>query len=597
MSGCNTARLASYLAHPFFDLPDEFYNTNPSDLTENEIYSIYTFLRKNRVIFRTMNYFQSMIPLPRKMKLIQEIVQDNDLFAKTRSYTSLLVQRTVEVLDEIAKSGIEMIFIKSFKEIPFDSHNYDILFRKEDIEAVKKILEQLGFKEFKHLNEPFKWFYRRVDPDLVLSIHLHIGVAWEGVKFVDEHELWLRHRKAKIHNVELGFPSSEHSIIITAAHAFFENRNLKLCDLLNISESLYANNIDWSYLVDWSTRDHWFEPFYIFLQMVNYTYTSLFGVRLIEKEAFEMLMAKTKVAEKKSWEKIIKQFNKRKTLPVKIPTVLVARSYIYKVLKNPDYSFIERTGKVVSTGWHYSRDRILHKRQLPSFLICFSGQDGTGKTVHAKHLITELEEMIHLMNDELIEKDFRVNYVWSRGIGLTIEPLLRIIRRILLAHKSPEVGEYQYKREKLLTREPIKSLWAYFTLIDEILQLQIKVRVPMMHKQMVISDRYIKDAIIDVECDLNKNISWITKKIITDLVPKPKLIFIADTNADEILKRKKTMKAEVINCKRQKYLKYIKSENCSIVNTAENFGENTTHIFQKVLITLMIPNTQPSENQ
>lgn len=589
MSSYDATKLASYLAHPFLDLPDELYDAHPHNLTENEIRSVYSFLRKNRVILRTMDYLESKVVLPRKMEMLQEIVKDNDVFAKTRSYTSRLVQRTVGVLDEISRSGIEMIFIKSFKEIPFDSHNYDILFRKADVQTAKKALENCGFKEYIHLNEPFKWFYRRVYPDLVLSIHLHTGVAWEGVKFVDEDDLWLRHRRLKLHNVEFGFPSSEHSIIITVAHAFFENRNLKLCDLLNLAEAFQTRATNWSHLPDWPIQDGWSEPFYIFLQMANYTYESLFGENLIEKEVSEMLKAKIKGVQNKNWEKVTEQFDWKKTLPLEIPTVLVARSYVNKVLRNPGLSFIQKTDKVLLTGWHYSKNRFLPNKQLPSFLICFSGQDGTGKTMHAKHLYNEVEEMIHLMNDELMEKDLRVNYVWSRGIGSTIGPLMGAIRRVLLARKSPEEGEYEHKRERLLTREPMRSLWAYFTLIDEVLQLQIKVRFPLLLQQTVISDRYIQDAFIDAECDLKQNVSWVAKKIITDLVPKPRLVFITNADPNEIQKRRKIMKFDVIECKRQKYLSYLREENGNMIDTAEDFGTNSVHIFQKVLETLMLP--------
>jgi thymidylate kinase len=500
-------------------------------------------------------------------------------------------------MNEMSNSGINMIFIKSFGEIPFDSHNYDILLRKEDVEITKKLLEDSGFKESKHLNEPFKWFFRRVDSDLVLSIHLHTRVAWEGVRFVDEADLWLRYRKLDIQNVKLGFPSPEHSILITTAHAFFENRCLKLCDLINVAESLHADDVDWSYLADWTTRDHWFGSLYSFLHMLNCAYESLFEERLIEKEAFDTLLAGHKSIQNLRLDKITKKYRGKMNLPMKISTILVARSYINKVLETTDDPLIKRIEKVASTGWHYFKNRVPPKKQLPLFLIRFSGQDGSGKTVHARHLHTELEEMIHLMNDELVEKDFRVVYVWSRGIGSTIGPLMGAIRKVLLAHKFPEEGEYRFKREKLLVREPIRTLWAYFTLVDELLQLQTKVRVPLLLQRMVISDRYIQDAIIDVECDLNKNVSWVVKKILTDLLPRPKLVFITDADIDEIWKRRKSINPDVAECKRQRYLGYLRGEEYFLVDTTEKFEENSKQIFQRVLETLVLSPSKNSRDQ
>lgn len=68
-----------------------------------------------------------------------------------------------------------------------------MFFSEKNVQITKKLLEDLGFREMKHVNEPFKWFFRRVDSDLVMSIHLHAGVAWEGVKFVNENDFWLKH--------------------------------------------------------------------------------------------------------------------------------------------------------------------------------------------------------------------------------------------------------------------------------------------------------------------------------------------------------------------------------------------------------------------
>ena len=586
-------KIASYLSHPFLDLPEEFIDAT---LSKQDISNVYTFLRRNRTIFRTMNYFHAQPPLPRKMNLLAQIVQNDELFAKTYAYTSLLVQRTLEVMNKISSNHIDMIFIKSFSEIPFDSHNYDILFRKEQVQITQEILEDLGFKEMKHLNEPFKRFFRRVDSDLVVSIHVHTGIAWEGVRFVDSDDVWLRYRKLNIQNVELGFPSSEHAILITAAHAFFENRCLKLCDLINIAEVLNNNSVDWSYLADWTILDHWFEPFYTFLRMFNCAYQSLFEEKLVNQETFDKLLVANKNTRNLRLKKTKEEFSER-TLPIKIPAVLAGRSYFNKVLQTPNLPLFKKTEKVASTALHYFKNRLPTKKQLPLFLICFSGQDGTGKTAHAKHLCNGLEEIIHIMNDELVEKDFRVDYVWSRGIGSTIGPMMGGIRQILLGEKSPQEGEYEFKRGRLLSKEPLRTLWAYFTLVDELLQLQTKVRVPLLLQRMVVCDRYIQDAIIDVECDQNKNLSWVTKKILTDLLPRPKLVFIMNADINEILTRRKQISPDVVECKRHRYFENQKGSNCNVIDTSEKFEETSKQVFHKVLETLMLPHSENSNDQ
>ena len=298
-------------------------------------------------------------------------------------------------------------------------------------------------------------------------------------------------------------------------------------------------------------------------------------------------MARNKGAKNLRLKKITGPFNEN-NLPLKIPTILAVQSYINKILRATDVSVLKKTRKIVSTGWHYVKIRVSPKKQLPLFLICFSGPDGTGKTLHAKLLRDKLEEMIHLMNDDYIEKDFKVDYIWSRGTGSSIEPLMKIIRKLLLKRKSPGEGEYKVKRGLLLMREPIRTFFAYFTLVDELLKLQTKVRVPLLFQRMVICDRYIHDSIIDVECDLNKNLSWVTKKILADLVPKPKMGFIMSTNTDEILKRRKNLNFEVFACKNQRYLTCLREDGYALIDTAETFEDNGKLIFHKVFETLML---------
>ncbi len=575
--------MAVYLAHPFLDLP-----CATRSCTQHGLLPIYSFLRDNRVILRTMNYCQTQKPsLLLKTRFVKEVVQKHELFAQTYDFAFRLRQKIVEITKAITESGVDIIFIKAFNELPLDSHNFDILVKKQNIVYAKKILEKLGFKELVRLREPFKWFYRRVDDDLVISVHLHTKVAWEGVEFVDSDGLWDKYREIKIHDVKIGFPSSEHHLLITVAHAFFENQGLKLCDLMYIAEALQSGEeIDWGYIADWCVSDHWFKAFCTFLQLADHAYKSFYGKRLFEEKIYKILAKKGNIDSALA-KKLIDQFDKGKNLPVKIPISAVAFAFISKVFKTSGKSFIEKIGKVSSSCRHYIRRRMPLRRELPTFLICFSGQDGTGKTTHAKCLQNELLKTVHVMNDELVEKDFRVKYVWSRGIGLTFEPLLRIIRLLLLGNKSPSMGEYVSKRERLLKMEPITNLWAHAILIDELLQLLIKVKIPLLFRQNVVCDRYIYDALIDVECDLGQNVSKVSEKIIRDLLPKPKTTFITDTGSTEIMRRKKSLEFEVVQCKRKKYLAYLHGERFILVDTKNSLQQNKKEILSRVLETMM----------
>jgi thymidylate kinase len=576
--------VAAYLAHPFLDMPSERHNFSPHDIK-----SIYTFLRRNRVILSAMNHgFMEKSNFARKKNLLKGIITSNQLFAEARDFAFYQRERCVELVEAMTESGVDIIFIKSFNEFPLDSHNFDILVKEQDLAVAKQVLENLGFKELIQIREPSKWFYRKVKNNMVVSVHLHIRIAWEGVEFVDSRDVWDKHREIVIEALRTHFPSPEHQLLITAAHAFFENQCLKLCDLLCMVEALRSDKeIDWNYIADWCIQNNWLKAFYAFLKLANYTYKSFYDENLVEEEAFKTLEKKGKLNSFDLGKKLVLQFGERKTLPMKIPITSVAFAFVQKVFRTPQKSFAEKMRKVSSTGWHYIKRRMPFRKDLRALLICFAGQDGTGKTTHAQFLQDELVKMIHVMNDEIIEENFRIRYVWSRGIGLTIDPLLSITRRLLLGSKSANIENYTHKRQRLIKREPIKTLWAYVTLVDEMLQLLTKVKIPLMLRQVIICDRYIYDAFVDVKCNLNKNISSITKRILTKIVPNPEIKFITDADPKEIIKRKEKLELDLFYCKRQSYLDYLQSREFILIDTSKQFERNSQEVMSKVLETLM----------
>lgn len=586
--GLETAsNVAAYLAHPFLDIPYENYSFN-----RHEIDSIYTYLRRNRVILRALNNALVKKPIPLiKERFVNEIIQKYELFAQTYDFAYRLRQKILDIAKAITERGVDIIFFKAHDDFPLDSHNFDIIVKEQDCAKTKEILENLGFKELVWLREPFKWFYRRVDNDLIISIHLHTKVAWVGVEFVDSQDLCNRYREMNINGVKIGFPSPEHHMLVTVAHAFFENQGLKLCDLLDMIEAVSSyDGIDWNYIVDWCINDHWFNAFYTFLRLSNHVCKSLYGEKLVEEEVFQMMEKKDEIERDYSTKKLVNHFERKQTLPMKIDRSIVAFQFISKVFRTPNMSFIRKMGKVSSTGWQYIAYRMPFRRELPTFLICFSGLDGSGKTTHAKSLQYELMRIIHVINDDIMEKNFDASYVWSRGIGLTIDPLLRIIRWPLLSEKSSHTDDYAPKHEKLLKKEPIKTLWAYTMLADELLQLLINVKIPLLlrQKQIVICDRYISDTLIDVECDLDKNVSWLLEKFAFDLSPKPKITFITDTDPAEILRRKEGLKFQVLRCKREKYLAYSCDERLILIDTEKDLQQNKKEILSKILELLLM---------
>jgi thymidylate kinase len=570
---------AAFLSHPHLNVPEENII-----LKQHEIDTIYSFLQDNKVILYTLNYSLSSRPYSmEKRRIIRDLVESNESFAETYEFAFLLKQETLKIMKTLTENDIEIIFIKSLAEIPLDSNNFDILVKKQDVMKAKKILEKLGFTEIRKLREyawggpPHKFLYRRLYNGLVMSIHLHTEVAWEGVKFVDEKELWSRICKTKIDGVKLGFPSPENHLLITVAHAFFENKCFKLSDLVFIVEDFkYGDEMDWDYIADCTIDGGWFEPFYATLRLADYIHESLFGRKLIEKDIFRKLAQQGSLLSESSLEKkLIDLFDRGRIIPIKLPNSRVIIAFIKKVFATPHFSFIEKSGQIFSTSRSYMKRRL--KRRVPVSLVCFSGQDGTGKTKHSK-----------LLQKELAQRNIQTDYVWSRGIGLSIEPFLQLGRLLLLGSKLSRSNEYVSKRRTLLKREPIKTLWTYIMLADEILLSLVKVRIPLLLGRVVICDRYILDILIDVKCELRKDVSWVIAECAKKSAPKPKIHFVLDAEPEEIMGRKKDLGLQLAKCKRHRYLAHSDRENLTLIDTERSLEQNSLEILSSFMKALYI---------
>lgn len=560
---------ASFLAHPHLNMPKENIT-----LKQHEIDAIYSFLQDNKVILRTLNCSLSSKPYSlEKRRLVKKLIERHESFAEAYEFALLLKQQILEIVKTLRDNGVEIIFIKSLTEIPFDSNNFDVLIKKQSIANAKRILEDLGFTELEMLREygwegpPHKFLYRQLYNGIVMSIHLHTEVAWEGVKFVDENNLWNKSWEEKIDGVKSGFPSVENHLLITIAHAFFENKCFKLSDLMYMVEDFrYGSEIDWDYIVDCTIKGGWFEPFYAILHLANHIHESLFERKLVEEDIFRELAQKGRLRRASSLEKqLIDLFNKGRTLPLKIPNNRIIMAFIKKVFATPHFSFIEKSRKIFSTSVSYVKRRL--KREIPASLVCFSGQDGTGKTKHSS-----------LLQNELTQRNIRSDYVWSRGIGFSIEPFLRMGRLLLIGSKLSQSSEYVSKRRILLEREPIRTLWTYAMLADKILLLFFKVRIPLLLGRVVICDRYILDIFSDVKCEMGKDVSWVIKEGVKKLAPKPRIHFVLDAKPEEIMKRKKDLNPELVKCKRRHYLLYSHRERLAIIDTDRSLEQTREEI-------------------
>jgi thymidylate kinase len=557
---------AAYLAHPKLNIPPELLkNFNSKAFMKN----MYDILKINKVLMRTLNYAH----LPGdslKKATIRQLIEKSDLFRDAYVFMANLMYKLLNAIGALKANGVEPLFIKSASSLPLDSDNFDILIMERDLEKCTEVLSNLGFVEVVKAREPYKLLFRKVkDGEDYLALHVHMRVAWEGVEFINLNELWNRRQKLKIDETIICTPSYEDDLLITAAHLFFENHSINLGELLHFAEILDNHpNVDWDYIISSVENGHWTLPFCVVLLLTQKLYYNLYCSELIGDDVFDDIFIKCGVDRKRVEcivKRLIKKFRYGKMLPLKLPLTLVAHQYFSKIFKDERVSINRKFKIIYSMVVGFIKRRLALEKTGYNELICFIGIDGSGKTTHAKLLVKELAK-----------RGIKSKYSWTRGSPFFSKPLVSLFKGLLKIRK-PYMEEEKNQQKKVSLPEPYRTLWAILLLLDHLIQILVKVKIPLMFGQTIICDRYIYDTFIDIQYEFHKNYEeTIIGKVIKKMLPKPSIVFITDSDSKEIAKRRPGENSEeLLNLKRFEYLRcHFRGGNFYILDTTRHINEN-----------------------
>ncbi|HLE02799.1 MAG TPA: nucleotidyltransferase family protein, partial [Dehalococcoidia bacterium] len=290
-----------------------------------------------------------------------------------------------QVQAELAREGISPVLIKAGPGFPYTSDNLDVLVRPEEEEKARLVLTKLGYIELKMVEEPQKFLFARVRGGKIDSkFHLHTRVGW-GVGFMDEAALWQR---VRLHGSIL-VPSPEDIVLITLAHSFYENKKLTLADLMKVRRSAQGE-LDFDYMDRVAHSRGWGEGLHFCLLIWAHLEEGLLGQTSLPKTSRE------------GWESHLSQLSLRyyRSLLRREPVLPFHVSFLFSKLLYYKKIWGDRDGGV----WAKPRDTVLTlvrgikvKGRLhfqPSFLVTFSGADGSGKTQHAMGLVSAISEYV-----------------------------------------------------------------------------------------------------------------------------------------------------------------------------------------------------------
>lgn len=247
------------------------------------------------------------------------------------------------IKSKFSKDDIEFMLIKSDGSFPYESDNLDVLIKPDRLGKVAQLLRKAGYSELAQVREPHKFLFRKMHAFDVLPLHIHTRVEWEGTQFIDSRDLWGRSR---ISGGDNGFsvPSPEDCILITAAHLFFENHEIKLDDLFKIDSIIRNYSTNWDYMFDHAQRLHWNDAFRLTMLQLNQVYNQLYGRSMLQKSV-RSKMEELKHDWSNLFRKIMNPFSSGAT-PLKIPYTVAGIFFLRKVLSDSSLPLAERVEHV-----------------------------------------------------------------------------------------------------------------------------------------------------------------------------------------------------------------------------------------------------------
>lgn len=418
------------------------------------------------------------------------------------------------------QQGFDSLLIKSVGFFPPETSNIDVLVRHQNLTKARECLLKLGYIHHKRYLRPDKFLFPRfLGAERDSLIHLHTRVSW-GPPFLDEQRIWDRCRTTIEGDLQ---PAAEQAFMITLAHNFYEDSEYDLWDLAKL-RLCKPSELDWNEIFPETKRWGWKNGMALSLLVLNQAHESLFnGQSLVPKEVSKELnsIITNLDGTRQYWEKWRKEHSL--SLPIIFPKVFTkAHAYLTSIRSKPTSWRLKLRDMGLLTRW--ASETLFGIRARRSFLVAFCGPDGSGKTT--------LSDAVY---KTIISTDEHPRRVWLRiGDSPFLKPFKERARPYVKMenHGEQHVGP--------MSVGLWRSLWLWFAVLDWGVRVLFLIQIPIWGRRIVICDRYILDAMVD----LSYRVTWETVqksklvRLLLRLAPVPDVTFSCIAPADVLLQRR-----------------------------------------------------------
>jgi thymidylate kinase len=478
----------------------------------------------------------------------------------------------------LSEAGIPGVMIKSVGRAPswpYTSDNADMLVPLAAGDRARDLLRSLGYVEVVNVEEPCKYLFRTFRGGASLSaIHLHEFVGW-GTGFMEDAAVLAAARPAP-DDASLLIPAPSDALLITLAHAFYEDKDVKLSDLAKVLHLLAQGPLDWARCWEQARARGWEDGLATCLLLWSALEQRLFADSRFPPEELERARAAAPV----EWDRL-QQLLAVEDLrfPFRVPFGLSKRLYYRKVRRDTRLSAGAKALDATRHTLAGLKRRLPFRSQRP-MLVTLSGIDGSGKSAHARALVRAFETC-----------EVSVRSVWSRGGSSRLTDLAIALARPLVhvdAAKAPagaQRADSVQRKRAWMKRPLLRAGWAWLVTLDLLAQYAWRITWPLVRGRVVVSDRYTYDALIELAaltgsthvCDA------LTSRLLRALTPRPRCAYLLDVAPQQALARKPDETLDFLTEQAQAYRSMAERWGLRVVSTDADFNSASDTIVHAVL--------------